>query len=254
MTDQAQAHPGRSVPSGPCAPTTRPSGRTRRRTPSRGRGSAAGRCCSPRRGPASACSTSAAAPAASSPPCATRAPTRSASRSPRRRSSARAATRRAPTCGCSSRTARCRSSTASVDLVWCSEVLEHVADTEHLLLEARRVLRPGGRLLVTVPFHGRVKAALIGLLRFDAHFDPLGQHLRFYTRSLARAHARRGGVRRRSGAAVGRPAAAAHRPHGAGAAPVARRGSPRACPRSTSGTSGRGSTPPGTRSARPADR
>jgi SAM-dependent methyltransferase len=76
---------------------------------------------------------------------------------------------------------------ASVDLVWCSEVLEHVADTEHLLLEVRRVLRPGARLLVTVPFHGRVKAALIGLLRFDAHFDPTGQHLRFYTRaSLAR--------------------------------------------------------------------
>jgi SAM-dependent methyltransferase len=76
---------------------------------------------------------------------------------------------------------------ASVDLVWCSEVLEHVPDTAHVLLEARRVLRPGGRLLATVPFHGRVKAALIALLRFDAHFDPLGQHVRFYTRgSLAR--------------------------------------------------------------------
>jgi SAM-dependent methyltransferase len=75
----------------------------------------------------------------------------------------------------------------SVDLVWCSEVLEHVADTEHLLLEARRVLRPGGRLLVTVPFHGRVKGALIALESFDRHFDPAGQHLRFYTRtSLAR--------------------------------------------------------------------
>ena len=75
---------------------------------------------------------------------------------------------------------------ASVDLVWCSEVLEHVPDTAHLLLEVRRVLRPGGRLLVTVPFHGRVKAAMIGALRFDAHFDPLGQHVRFYTRgSLA---------------------------------------------------------------------
>jgi SAM-dependent methyltransferase len=75
----------------------------------------------------------------------------------------------------------------SVDLVWCSEVLEHVADTEHLLLEVRRVLRRGGRLLITVPFHGRVKAALIGLLRFERHFDPTGQHLRFYTAgSLAR--------------------------------------------------------------------
>ena len=70
---------------------------------------------------------------------------------------------------------------ASVDLVWCSEVLEHVADTAQLLLEARRVLRPGGRLLATVPFHGRVKGALIALARFDSHFDPLGQHLRFYT-------------------------------------------------------------------------
>ena len=30
---------------------------------------------------------------------------------------------------------------ASVDLVWCSEVLEHVADTAHLLLEVRRVLQ-----------------------------------------------------------------------------------------------------------------
>ena len=76
----------------------------------------------------------------------------------------------------------------SVDLVWCSEVLEHVADTGGLLVEARRVLRPGGRMLVTVPFHGRVKAALISLTRFEAHFDPLGAHLRFYTRrSLAAA-------------------------------------------------------------------
>src|SRR5215212_12104186 len=39
---------------------------------------------------------------------------------------------------------------ASVDLVWCSAVLEHVADTEQMLLEMRRVLRPGGRALITV--------------------------------------------------------------------------------------------------------
>jgi 2-polyprenyl-6-hydroxyphenyl methylase/3-demethylubiquinone-9 3-methyltransferase len=71
----------------------------------------------------------------------------------------------------------------SVDLVWCSEVLEHVADGAHLLQEARRVLRPGGRILVTVPYHGRVQAALIALLRFGAHFDPQGQHLRFFTRA-----------------------------------------------------------------------
>jgi SAM-dependent methyltransferase len=75
----------------------------------------------------------------------------------------------------------------SVDLVWCSEVLEHVADGAHLLQEARRVLRPHGRLLLTVPYHGRLQAALIGLARFDAHFDPQGQHLRFFTRASLRA-------------------------------------------------------------------
>jgi SAM-dependent methyltransferase len=73
-----------------------------------------------------------------------------------------------------------------VDLVWCSEVLEHIPDVGHALLEVRRVLRPGGRALVTVPFHGRLQAAAIALARFDAHFDPLGQHVRFFTRgSLA---------------------------------------------------------------------
>ena len=76
---------------------------------------------------------------------------------------------------------------ASVDLVWCSEVLEHVPDTAGLLSEARRVLRTGGRLLVTTPSHDLPRRALIALARFDAHFDPLGQHVRFYSRrSLAR--------------------------------------------------------------------
>ncbi len=40
-----------------------------------------------------------------------------------------------------------------VDLVWCSETLEHIPDVGHALLEIRRVLKPGGRLLATVPYH-----------------------------------------------------------------------------------------------------
>ena len=75
-----------------------------------------------------------------------------------------------------------------VDVVWCSEVLEHVPDTIAFLTEIRRVLRRGGRLLVTVPDHGRLKRTLLALAHYDAHYDPLGQHVRFYTRrSLTRA-------------------------------------------------------------------
>ncbi len=74
----------------------------------------------------------------------------------------------------------------SVDVVWCSETLEHVADALGLLQEARRVLRPGGRLLVTTPAHPWPRRVALAALRFDAHFDPCGQHLRFFTRrSLA---------------------------------------------------------------------
>ena len=75
-----------------------------------------------------------------------------------------------------------------VDLVWCSEVLEHVADTTNFLTEARRVLAPGGRILVTVPDHGVARRTAIAIARHEQHYDPLGQHLRFYTRrSLATA-------------------------------------------------------------------
>jgi SAM-dependent methyltransferase len=74
----------------------------------------------------------------------------------------------------------------SIDLVWCSEVLEHVADTAHSLSEIRRVLHTGGRLLLTTPYHGRARNTAIALARFERHFDPLGQHLRFYTRRSLR--------------------------------------------------------------------
>ena len=58
------------------------------------------------------------------------------------------------------------------DLVLLAETLEHVRDVQLLLSEARRVLRPGGRLGLTTP-------ATRPLMRAP---DPLSPHLRFLTR------------------------------------------------------------------------
>ena len=45
--------------------------------------------------------------------------------------------------------------TGGADLVLCTEVLEHVIEPRVLLAEAHAALRPGGRLLLTVPFAAR---------------------------------------------------------------------------------------------------
>jgi 2-polyprenyl-3-methyl-5-hydroxy-6-metoxy-1,4-benzoquinol methylase len=72
---------------------------------------------------------------------------------------------------------------ASFDAVWAGETIEHVADTAGWLSEVRRVLRPGGRLLLSTPAHGRLALLWLALSgrAFDAHFDPRADHLRFYT-------------------------------------------------------------------------
>jgi 2-polyprenyl-3-methyl-5-hydroxy-6-metoxy-1,4-benzoquinol methylase len=73
---------------------------------------------------------------------------------------------------------------ASFDVVWAGEVIEHVADTAAWLSEVRRVLRSGGSLLVSTPAHEPLALMRLALSRgaFAAHFDPLADHLRFYSR------------------------------------------------------------------------
>ena len=71
------------------------------------------------------------------------------------------------------------------DLVLLADAIEHVRDVQLLLSEARRVLRPGGRLAVSTPAHGRRTALRLLVRGFESEFDPLSPHLRFLTaRSL----------------------------------------------------------------------
>lgn len=71
---------------------------------------------------------------------------------------------------------------AAFAAVWATEVIEHVLDVPAFLAEIRRVLRPGGILILTTPYHGRLKNLAVMLLKFDAHFDPEGAHIRFFDR------------------------------------------------------------------------
>jgi SAM-dependent methyltransferase len=75
---------------------------------------------------------------------------------------------------------------SAFDLVVCVNVLNHARDVQLLLSEARRVMRPGGRLAVAVPAHGRTTGLRILTRGFERGFEPLSPHLRFFTRrSLA---------------------------------------------------------------------
>jgi SAM-dependent methyltransferase len=73
------------------------------------------------------------------------------------------------------------------ELVLCAETIEHVRDVQLLLSELRRVLRPGGRLALTTPAHGRLTGLSLLVRGFERHFDPLSPHLRFLTKRSLRA-------------------------------------------------------------------
>lgn len=70
--------------------------------------------------------------------------------------------------------------------VWCTEVIEHVFHVHGALAELNRVIRPGGRLVLTTPYHGLLKNLVIALLRFEKHYHPYLSHIRFFTRRSLR--------------------------------------------------------------------
>jgi SAM-dependent methyltransferase len=70
------------------------------------------------------------------------------------------------------------------DVVVAGELLEHVRDPARLVAESRRVLRPGGRLVASVPNAFRLKNRLRFLLGRKPEDDPT--HLHMYSPSDVR--------------------------------------------------------------------
>ena len=57
----------------------------------------------------------------------------------------------------------------SCDVVLCSQVLEHIAEPAKAIREVGRVLRPGGKLVLTVPFLSRLHEEPFDYFRFTRY-------------------------------------------------------------------------------------
>lgn len=68
------------------------------------------------------------------------------------------------------------------DLILAADVIEHVYDVDTLLHEFYRILKPGGKIIITTPYHGLIKNLLISIVGFETVFDPIGPHIRFFTK------------------------------------------------------------------------
>lgn len=83
----------------------------------------------------------------------------------------------------------------SFDAIYCTEVIEHVYDTDTAIQEMARVLKRGGVLFISTPYHGLVKSLIIVLSKFERHFSPNKSHIRFFTVNTLKRMLRRKGFR-----------------------------------------------------------
>ena len=75
------------------------------------------------------------------------------------------------------------------DAIVSAEVVEHVYNPRKLVQNARTLLRPGGRFLLTTPYHGYWKNVALAVSgKMDSHFTALGDggHIKFWSSSTLR--------------------------------------------------------------------
>ena len=72
------------------------------------------------------------------------------------------------------------------DAIVSCEVVEHLYDPRAFVRQAHRALTPGGRLILSTPYHGYLKNLALALSgKLDAHFGALwdGGHIKFWSRA-----------------------------------------------------------------------
>ncbi len=68
------------------------------------------------------------------------------------------------------------------DCVILVEVIEHVFDVPQLLGELKRVLKDGGKLLITTTDFNLLKKMIVAVFLFERYFYPTNPHIRIFTR------------------------------------------------------------------------
>lgn len=95
------------------------------------------------------------------------------------------------------------------DLVVSAEVVEHIYDPDRWAKACYEALKPGGRLVLTTPYHGYLKNLLIALMdKWDHHHTSLEthQHIKFWSRKTMTTLLERNGFRVTGFAGAGRRA------------------------------------------------
>ena len=72
----------------------------------------------------------------------------------------------------------------SFDAVISVEVIEHLSNPRALVTAAKYCLKPGGKFILTTPYHGYLKNLALAVSgKMDAHFTAVwdGGHLKFFS-------------------------------------------------------------------------
>ncbi|MEO7327390.1 MAG: class I SAM-dependent methyltransferase [Minicystis sp.] len=95
----------------------------------------------------------------------------------------------------------------NVDAVISLEVIEHLYSPKRLLEQAHAILRPGGSLILSTPYHGYLKNLALSLVNgWDRHWSPAweGGHIKFFSEKTLGDMAREVGFRNVRFEGVGR--------------------------------------------------